>query len=331
MSADKKPPGAETDEALVQEGLAFLHQARDTRGLHPWQTELIERRLFERGVRSRHMALWPGLAALALVLATSATLAVAQGGLRALPLIGALFAPRSVSSTTPTKPEPRRRPAMPKSSTRNQSATDPSGLAPSLAPSAAPAPEPVPIPGTGPAEAVQATAPLTPPARQAVTRPRSLALRTPVSSRGGARPNRAFEAPAPTLSVAKEESPIVAESRSFASVIEPWHRTHDASAALALLDAHEQRYPNGHMRLETRVLRAEIYLAQGHETEALTVLDSIALSGIPRARELQTVRGELRIKAGRCPEGKRDLGDVLEKGLADPLAKRAAQALHHCP
>jgi outer membrane PBP1 activator LpoA protein len=123
----------------------------------------------------------------------------------------------------------------------------------------------------------------------------------------------------------------VAESHSFASVIEPWHRTHNASAALALLDAHEQRYPNGHMRLETRMLRAEIYLAQGREAEALAVLDSLALSGIPRARELQTVRGELRIKAGRCPEGKRDLGDVLDKSVADSLARRAAQALHHCP
>jgi outer membrane PBP1 activator LpoA protein len=131
--------------------------------------------------------------------------------------------------------------------------------------------------------------------------------------------------------VAKAQNPIVAESQSLASVIEPWHRTHNASTALALLDAHEQRYPNGNMRLETRVLRAEIYLAQGRETEALAVLDSVALSGIPRARELQTVRGELRIKAGRCPEGKRDLSDVLEKSVADSLAKRAAQALHHCP
>jgi hypothetical protein len=167
-----------------------------------------------------------------------------------------------------------------------------------------------------------------PPAHQANARPLALALRAPVTSR---EVSRLEEAPAPIVSVAKPESPIVAESHSLASVIEPWHRAHNASAALALLDAHEQRYPNGHMRLETRMLRAEIYLAQGRETEALAVLDSVALSGIPRARELQTVRGELRIKAGRCPEGKRDLSDVLEKSVADSLAKRAAQALHHCP
>jgi hypothetical protein len=136
---------------------------------------------------------------------------------------------------------------------------------------------------------------------------------------------------APAATADREENSIVAESRSFASVIEPWHRTRNAGTTLALLDAHERRYPSGHMRLESRVLRAEIYLAQGHEGAALATLDSLALTGLPRARELQTVRGELRIKAGRCAEGKRDLGEILEKGVADALAKRATQAMSHCP
>ncbi|MGB8296442.1 MAG: hypothetical protein WCG85_13525 [Polyangia bacterium] len=324
MSADKKPPSAETDEALVQEGLAFLHQARETHGLHPWQVDLIERRLFERGVRSRRMVLWPALAALALVLATSATLAVAQGGLRALPLIGALFAPPSVPATTPTKPEPRRRPAMTKASAKNQFATNSSGPAPSLAPIPEAVSHPVPVVEPVSAEALQAPAPV----HRATTVPRPLALRAPLAPREGA---GLAETSAPTPIVAREENPIVAESHSFASVIEPWHRTHSASVALALLDAHERRYPHGHMHVETRVLRAEIYLAQDRESEALAVLDSLALAGLPRGRELQVVRGELRIKAGRCPEGKRDLGDVLEKGVADPLAERALRAIHHCP
>ncbi|HJX66591.1 MAG TPA: hypothetical protein VJ860_21855 [Polyangia bacterium] len=324
MSADKQPPSAETDEMLVQEGLAFLHQARETHGLHPWQVDLIERRLFERGVRSRRTALWPGLAALALVLATSATLAVAQGGLRALPLIGALFAPPSVPATTPTKPEPRRRPAMLKLPAGNQSAANPSGPAPSLAPIPEAVSDPVPVVEPVSAEALQAPAPV----HRATTVPRPLALRAPLAPREGA---GLAETSAPTPIVAREENPIVAESHSFASVIEPWHRTHNASVALALLDAHERRYPHGHMHVETRVLRAEIYLAQDRESEALAVLDSLALAGLPRGRELQVVRGELRIKAGRCPEGKRDLGDVLEKGVADPLAERALRAIHHCP
>ena len=158
-----------------------------------------------------------------------------------------------------------------------------------------------------------------------------MALHDPGDTRQGARADQTPESPAQLPAADKEENPIVAESRSFATVIEPWHRTHNAGATLALLDAHERRYPSGHMRLESRVLRAEIFWAQGRESEALDVLDSLSLSGIPRARELQTVRGELRIKAGRCAEGRRDLGDVLEKGVADALAKRATRAISHCP
>ena len=286
MPTDKQA-GTETDTELLRQGLSFLHQARNIGGLDSSQVARIERRLRERKVRARRTVLWPSLAALAFVLAAGATLAVAERGLRSLPLIGGFFAPPSVPTTAAPKPEKRRRPAVPRPPAEDRSATAP------------PAP--------------------------------SLALRAPFPAREGARPDEMPQAPAPTLSVAKAQDPIVAESHSLASVIEPWHRTHNASAALALLDAHEQRYPDGRLHLETRMLRAEIYLSQGRETEALAVLDSLALSGIPRARELQTVRGELRIKAGRCPEGKRDLSDVLEKSVADSLAKRAAQALHHCP
>jgi hypothetical protein len=326
MPADSEPHGV--DSELLQQGLSFLHRARDMRGLAPSQVERIERRLHERKARSRRAALWPALAALALVLAASATLAVAERGLRSLPFIGGLFTPPSVPTTAASKPEKRHRPAKLKSPAEERSAMESSGPVVPLTPSAEPASNPPAVLGTMPAEKAELPTSPVPPAHQANARPLALALRAPVTSR---EVFRLEEAPAPTASVAKPESPIVAESHSLASVIEPWHRAHNASAALALLDAHEQRYPNGHMRLETRMLRAEIYLAQGRETETLAVLDSLVLSGIPRARELQTVRGELRIKAGRCPEGKRDLSDVLERSVADFLAKRAAQALHHCP
>jgi hypothetical protein len=39
-------------------------------------------------------------------------------------------------------------------------------------------------------------------------------------------------------------------------------------------------------------------------------------------------RGELRLRAGRWCEGKRESGDLLEKDLADSLAKRTTQAYH---
>jgi len=135
-------------------------------------------------------------------------------------------------------------------------------------------------------------------------------------------------APAPP---AAPESAIVAESRSFASALERWHRAHDAKASLAALDAHERRYPYGELRIEAQLLRAEILLAGGAEREALALLDPLTLAGLPRGRELRTVRGELRIKLGRCAEGTADLRAVLAEGASDPLAQRARQALTHCP
>jgi hypothetical protein len=156
----------------------------------------------------------------------------------------------------------------------------------------------------------------------------------PATGRGpsavaAASPAASFTVAAPPAAAA--ESPIVADSRSFASALERWHRDHDAKGALAALDAHERRFPAGEFRLEGQLLRAEILLAGGHEREGLALLDPLALAGLPRARELRTVRGELRVKFRRCIEGKADLGAVLAEGTADPLAQRARQALVDCP
>ena len=82
MPADKQACGVETDTELLRQGLSFLHQARNTRGLDSSQVARIERRLRERKVRARRTVLWPSLAALAFVLAAGATLAVAERGLR---------------------------------------------------------------------------------------------------------------------------------------------------------------------------------------------------------------------------------------------------------
>ncbi len=79
------------------------------------------------------------------------------------------------------------------------------------------------------------------------------------------------------------------------------------------------------------MLRTEILLASGRDADALALLDPLALAGLPRARELRTVRGELRIKLGRCADGKADLQAVLVAGTADPLAQRARRAIASCP
>jgi hypothetical protein len=142
-----------------------------------------------------------------------------------------------------------------------------------------------------------------------------------------AQPASSSSPPAPVVAA----SPIVAESRSFASALERWHRDHDAAAALVALDAHARRFPSGQLGLEARLLRVEILLASGRDGDALALLDHMAIAGVPRARELRTVRGELRIKLGRCADGKADLKAVLAAGSTDPLAQRARQAIAACP
>jgi hypothetical protein len=292
--------GSATGASSEQPGLALLHQARQVRDLDAAQVERIARRLRGPTPRARRALLVPALLALALVTIAGATLAVAQGGLSALPVVGALFAPRAA----PPPAEPSGRPRR---------------LAPPReeAPAAPMREPPVAAPALQPPPAMPPASPQRPPPERLVPREARPVL-------GNGEPPT--EAPAPG-----GEDPVVAESRAFATVIESWRRQRDAGTALVLLAAYDQRYPSGHMRLEARVLRAEIYLVQGKSDAALSVLDVISLAGLPRARELATVRGELRAKAGRCREAKADLGNVLESSLTDALARRATQALAHCP
>ena len=327
MSAHNKTSGNEPESERLRQSLAFLHQAREVRDLEPAQIQRIARRLKGKTARPRRMVLVPVAVTLGIVLVAGAAFAVAKGGLRSLPVVGPLFAPTAATGDPKpgTKHKPATRPSIDKTPATEISAPTP-------APAAG---QPSPVPTVLPAPSPEVTILHPPrPAQRGEGRgegPRhTLALRDPDHSHQASRTSEAPVVPVPPAAE-REENPIVAESRSFASVIEPWHRTRNASATLALLDAHERRYPSGHRRLESRVLRAEIFLSQGRESEALGVLDSVSLAGIPRGRELQTVRGELRIKAGRCPEGKRDLGEVLEKNMADALAKRASQAMSHCP
>ena len=307
MSAHKD--ASDVGAELERQGLAFLHQARKVRDLDSDQVERIARHLHKLATRPRRALLWPALAAIALVMVASAALAVAQGGLRALPVVGSLLLP----TPAPKQAESHsgRGSALPKASGRDQKQA-PTQDQKSEEPEPAASPQPPTPPNPAPLPAV----PL-----------RKVALRDPTAS---ASHPREHPAEAPARSEMAEDS-IVAESRAFATVIESWHRQHDAGIALVLLDAYEQRYPAGHMRLEARILRAELYLAQGRNALALSALDGMSLAGIPRARELQTLRGELRVKADRCRDAQADLHLVLEKNMTDALAKRATQALTHCP
>jgi hypothetical protein len=131
--------------------------------------------------------------------------------------------------------------------------------------------------------------------------------------------------------LAPPEGPLSVEARSLADALASWRRDGKAEAALALLAVHQRRFPHGALWVESQVARAEILLALARSEQALAVLDSLTLANLPRARELQTLRCELRAQAGRCQDARADLIRVLSTTASDELGKRASRALSACP
>jgi hypothetical protein len=297
----------EPGSTLEERGMAFLDRARVVRGLSVHQIALIERRLNAPQVISRGRMLIPAVVGLVLILSGGGALAWVTGTLHRLPVLGPMWAPRverpRPSATHTTESAPIQAPA----------------LVPSQEPRLAPAPSESPAGSTSvraPSAAVKGTVHKSTPGR-------ALPRIAPSPSDPEAEP--AAHESAPTE---RPDSPIVAEGKSFAAVLSLWRQALDGPAALAALDAHERRFPAGQMALEARLLRAEILLAGHREAEALAILDKVSLVSVPRSRELRTLRGELRVKAGRCEDARADL-DAIARG-ADSLARRAQNALGYC-
>lgn len=319
MTFDEHPATSDGE----REALEFLRKGGKLRGLTPMQFQRIERRLAQPGHSYRRKIWLPALAALSVALLAGTALGQVVD-LSRLPLLGFLF-PASEPSPASQAYRPRpQRAAEPSRDTHTSS---------SSAPQAAPAVERV-----APSPAIHPLAP-PPAATTRTTRSDSDARRAlSMASRRGPGRSEGVRGPSASLGEAveprpqsTEEDPILAESRSFSAALAQWHRDHNAGAALAALDRHERKFPHGQIRLEARLLRAEIFLQKGREREALGLLDGVSLSGLPRGRELRTVRGELRVKYGRCTEGRRDLEHVLAKDGADALGLRATRAIALCP
>jgi len=319
MPVDRDAYPNDLEAHRLREAMAFLGQVREVPPLLPSEVEHIARRLRQSPMRRRPVFRWPAVIAIVVLVVGGGTFAVAKGGLGKLPIVGPWLAPRFSSPPPVQSVRPvSRRPAVAKPMAETVPLDRPVAFVPD--PQSMPVPAPL-VAANPPSSSV----------RPAQNHPRALAMRAPLARHDRA-PAVSLPGPgvAPAMAVATR-NPLAEERQSFAAIIGAWHRTRAALPTLTLLDTHEQRYPNGDMRIEARVLRSVIYLAEGHEREALSVLDTLSLAGIPRGRELQVVRGELRSKFGRCAEGKRDFDDVLAKGVADPLAQRAAQAIARCP
>jgi hypothetical protein len=102
-------------------------------------------------------------------------------------------------------------------------------------------------------------------------------------------------------------APLVvdAEHQSFAAALA---RVRPApSEALAMLDAHLQRWPNGALSEDAQRVRVAVLMKLDRKSDALATLDRMS-SPVP---ELRIVRAELRSDVGRTDEAVADFGAVL--------------------
>ena len=307
MQADEKVMHrlgkGESPSPLEARAGTFLGEALKTQGLDDGEVAAIERRLQRKDHTGRSLRLWPVLAAVAVLLAAGSVMALV-GGWR-LPFVGG--ASRSDAPSPPAK-----------SRSANKLGHRPSEASPELRNGA-----PTPTGAAAPAES-----PTAPSVATGAEGHASLAARR-VPHQDLSPPSASSPiAPAP---IPPAESALSVEARSMADALARWRRDRSGEAALALLGAHDRRFPHGSLSVESKVARAEILLGLARGSEALAVLDSLNLAVLPRARELATIRGELRARAGRCREARADLSSVLARTGTDDLGRRALRARAECP
>jgi hypothetical protein len=295
-------------KAQEERGLRLLHGVRNLRGLTPAQVRRIASRLDAAVVPVRRRSIVPVIA-LALLLSAGTAVAWATGTLRRLPAVRALF-----SSTRTARRPPS--PAAARAAVRPIETAAPQEQAPTA--------HLEELEASKPLRRQDSPAAVPPGRRRASSAPAAFGAR----QEPAAAPREPSKLPATTPPI--PDNLIAQEGESFANVLRSWRRDHDGRAALSALDLHDGRFARGQMALESRLLRIEILLSEGRDGQALALLDRLALGKgqVPRARELLTVRGELRIKAGRCDDGRADLASIGDG--TDAFAERARNALTHC-
>jgi tetratricopeptide (TPR) repeat protein len=128
---------------------------------------------------------------------------------------------------------------------------------------------------------------------------------------------------------ARIEGPLVGESALLGEALRALNLRRDALASLHALDAYDARYPAGVLRREALVARIDALLALGRRTEALQLLEKAGdLTALPKARELEVLRGELRAQGGNCAGAGSDFDAALDE--RGPLAERALWGLAAC-
>ena len=181
------------------------------------------------------------------------------------------------------------------------------GSGPPPAPALSPRPVPVAERTLAPAPAVAGPASSPP--------PRFIAPASPLPS-------------APPAPVTVEA--LAAEARLLGAAVRALRQEDNPAKALALLDDFSARFPRGSLGAEATLARIDSLGRLGRDRERLEVLDRLGFSGMPHARELRVLRGELRLRAGRVQAAADDFEIALGEGAADQLGERALYGRASC-
>lgn len=310
VAPEKAEARAQEEKAREDRALRLLQGVRHLRGLTPEQVRRIGSRLDAAVVPVRRRSLLPVLAIVALLLSAGTAVAWTTGTLRRFTEARGLF-----TSTRIARRPPSLAMATAGDGVRPIETAAPKERAPTADLEEREASKPPPSEDS-PASVPHGR-------RRASHAPAAPAVREERAASSGS-------SKLPATTPLMGDNPIAQEGESFANVLRSWRRDHDGRSALSALDLHDRRFAPGQMALESRLLRVEILLSEGRDRDALALLDRLALGkgNVPRGRELLTVRGELRIKAGRCDDGRADLASIGDR--TDGLAERARNALTHC-
>ncbi len=138
----------------------------------------------------------------------------------------------------------------------------------------------------------------------------------------------------PTLKLAPtaaEHAPsqLALEAEALQLALAKLRRSHDAKAALTLLDDYQTRFPRGYMSIEASMARVDALLLLGRRGEALTLLAGMPLDRVGRRTELKLVRAELYAERD-CRRALTDFNAVLAGPADVGLTERALYGRAGC-
>jgi hypothetical protein len=157
----------------------------------------------------------------------------------------------------------------------------------------------------------------------------------PAPTPGGrqSRPRSGFELEADDASLADrkqaEARALSLESVALGRALTKLRRERDPSAALVLFDQYAAEFPNGALRLESRVARIDALLALGRKSQALVELGGLPLERVARGPELRLLRAELWAERD-CQRALSDFDALLAGSTSGTIAERALHGRAAC-